>query len=233
MTDDGQPLAGIPVDRFGGATVDPTANVLQLVDAAVRRQDDLRIAEGRRMDDLRHAEARRMDDLRIAEAKRMDEQLSMRDKLAEAESKRIDAIRAVDVNAVAVASERAAAQASVLANQVAASAETQRALVAQTASTIAQQFAQTTSQLTERLASLEKAQYENQGRGLVANPAIDARFDSISRSFEVISKEVASLRETRSGIEGRGAGIGQIVAWIIAAIGIMLAALTYLSRVTP
>lgn len=33
---------GIPVDALGGPTIDPTKNVLDLVDAAVRRQDDLR-----------------------------------------------------------------------------------------------------------------------------------------------------------------------------------------------
>src|SRR5678810_209584 len=33
---------GIPVDAFGGKTIDPTKNVLDLVDAANKRQDDLR-----------------------------------------------------------------------------------------------------------------------------------------------------------------------------------------------
>jgi len=36
--------AGIPVDAFGGKTIDPTKNVLDLVDAANQRQDDLREA---------------------------------------------------------------------------------------------------------------------------------------------------------------------------------------------
>jgi hypothetical protein len=36
--------AGIPVDAFGGATIDPTKNVLDLVRAANERQDDLRLA---------------------------------------------------------------------------------------------------------------------------------------------------------------------------------------------
>lgn len=73
--------------------------------------------------------------------------------LSEAESKRIDAIRAVDVAAVAIASEKAAAQAAVLANQVSTSEEALRNLVQQI-----------TNQLTERLALLEKAQYESQGK---------------------------------------------------------------------
>ena len=101
--------------------------------------------------------------------KRIDEQAKLRADfnaaLGVAEAKRIDAIRAVDVNAVSVANERATAQAAVLANQVAASAETLRALVAATAATQAQQLGQLTAQLTDRLTALEKAQYENKGTG--------------------------------------------------------------------
>jgi predicted aconitase len=71
----------------------------------------------------------------------------------------------VDVNAVSIANERAVQQAAVLQNQVSTSAEALRALVATTASTIAQQLQQITNQTTERLAAVEKAQYEGQGRG--------------------------------------------------------------------
>ena len=128
-------------------TRDPTENVRELV----------------------NLELRRIDDLMMAEQKRVNEQLQLRadynTKLGEAEAKRIDAIRAVDVGAVAVANERATAQAAVLANQVAASAETLRALVAATAATQAQQLATLTTQLTDRLSSLEKSQYESKGTG--------------------------------------------------------------------
>lgn len=110
---------------------------------------------------------KRMDDLREAETRRVNELMCLRaefsEKLGVAEAKRIDAIRAVDVNAVSVANERATAQAAVLANQVAASAETLRSLVAATAATVAQQLAQIAAQLTDRIASLEKSQYENKG----------------------------------------------------------------------
>jgi len=44
------------------------------------------------------------------------------------------------------------------------SAEVQRALVATTATTIAAQLAQVTAQLIERIAALEKANYENVGK---------------------------------------------------------------------
>ena len=114
--------------------IDPTANVLLLVDAAVKRLDDIGSIRSelqqeriRRIDDLRVTDTRRVDELRQAESRRVDEHATMRaeyeNKLSEAEKKRIDAIRAVDVAAVAVASERATQQATVLANQVACVSE--------------------------------------------------------------------------------------------------------------
>ena len=137
---------------------DPTKNVRSLI---VQANDHANF--------LRALELKRIDDLMLAEQKRVNEQLILRadysSKLAEAEAKRIDAIRAVDVGAVAVASDRANGQAAVLANQVAASAETLRSLVAATATTQAQQLATLTTQLTDRLSSLEKSQYENKGQG--------------------------------------------------------------------
>src|ERR1035437_3440792 len=85
---------------------------------------------------LLDAELIRIDDNIKLEMKRIDEQMNVRAdyniQLGVAEAKRIDAIRAVDVNAVSVASERANAQAAVLATQVATSAEALRALVAAT-----------------------------------------------------------------------------------------------------
>lgn len=100
---------------------------------------------------------------------RLDRELLLRNEhlkqIGEAETKRIDAIRAVDVAAVGVANERATQQASVLAAQVVASAETLRALVASTASAVALQLQQLSNQLSDRLGSLEKAQYENKGSG--------------------------------------------------------------------
>jgi hypothetical protein len=41
---------GVPVDSSGGPTVDPTKNVLDLVEAAVQRQDDLRLDLKARVD---------------------------------------------------------------------------------------------------------------------------------------------------------------------------------------
>ena len=46
-----------------GAIIDPTENVLSLVEAESRYQNAMRLAEARRQDDLRQADSRRLDDL--------------------------------------------------------------------------------------------------------------------------------------------------------------------------
>lgn len=140
------------IGKNGAPVIDPTANVMSLVEASVQRQDDLRAAESRRVDEQANLRAEHAKELSIAE------------------SKRIDAIRAVDVNAVAVASERATAQAAVLATQVTASADALRALVSTTATTMATAAEKFSAQLTERLALLERAQYESKGRSGVSDP---------------------------------------------------------------
>ena len=45
--------------------IDPTENVLALVDAETRYLRDMLVAETRRQDDLRHAETRRINDLEV------------------------------------------------------------------------------------------------------------------------------------------------------------------------
>lgn len=88
--------------------LDPTVNAKEAMSAAVHRLDDLRLAEAQRIDQLREAETRRVNE-------RMELQSQFERLLEEAETKRLDAIRAVDVNAARVADERATAAASVLA----------------------------------------------------------------------------------------------------------------------
>lgn len=138
----------------GNQYTDPTHNVLQLVEAAVKR-----------LDDLGKAERKRHKQVTALNKEILNLHVAYSEKLSVAESKRIDAIRAVDVGAVAIASERATQQATVLANQVAASAETLRTLVATTAGTVAAQLHSVSSQLADRIALLEKSQYENKGTG--------------------------------------------------------------------
>ncbi len=138
--------AGAATDPLGRAVLDPTKNVLDLVEAAIRRQDDLRTAEAAHLRELATLRAEYDAKLRLAE------------------SERIDAIRSVDVGAVNRAAEVAATQALTLATQVATSAETLRTQVqaAATASTVA--LAAALEPVQKDIADLRRAQYEAQGQ---------------------------------------------------------------------
>lgn len=129
--------------RRGG---DPTSNVRDLVSAAIQRQDDLREAESRHV--------REVAQLRTAYETR----------LREAETARIDAIRAVDVGAVNRAAEVAATQATTLATQVQVSAETLRTQVAAAASAATVALAAALEPVQKDIADLRRAQYEAQGQ---------------------------------------------------------------------
>jgi hypothetical protein len=184
----------MPSTETKGPIVDPTFNVRELVSLEVRRLNDLRAAETTRVNELMALRA------------------DYTEKLVVAEAKRIDAIRAVDVNAVAIANERSAAQAIVLANQVSTSAETLRALVATTAATTGQQSTLIFNQLIDRIASLEKAQYEGVGKGRVADPMMANLVD-----------EVKKLRDSRSEIKGGGEGVQKLIGWAFAGIMALVA----------
>lgn len=64
---------GVAVDARGGAVIDPTRNVLDLVGAAIKRQDDLREAETKFQSAIRDMEARFQSAMRDAETRRVNE----------------------------------------------------------------------------------------------------------------------------------------------------------------
>lgn len=137
---------GPSTDRHNEPVVDPTANVLNLVEAAIKRQDDLREMESKHV--------REINDLRAA----------FGEKLRNAESARIDAIRAVDVGAVNRAAEVAATQATTLAAQVSTSAEALRNQVAAAASAQTIALAAALEPVQKDIADLRRVQYESVGQ---------------------------------------------------------------------
>jgi cobalamin biosynthesis Mg chelatase CobN len=144
--------------------IDPTQNVMGLVAGQVKRLDDLaeaneQLAELRekRQDDLRSLEAQCVREMSEARAQ-FDEALRMK------ETQRIDAIRAVDVQAVQRAAEVSAVQATTLATQVQASAETLRTQVATTATAQTTALAAALEPIQKDISELRKTQYEQQGQ---------------------------------------------------------------------
>jgi len=143
---------GPATDKHNDPVVDPTKNVLDLVQAAITRQDDLRRADQA----LRLSEMRRLDE--VAELRAQHEK-----ELRLAESARIDAIRAVDQGNVTRASEVAAAQATTLATQLQTSAETLRAQVEATRITTADTLAAALAPIQADVAQLRQVQFTQQG----------------------------------------------------------------------
>lgn len=222
--------------------VDPTKNVLDLVGAAIARQDDLRtVIQGftqkqfdttEKLNELRYKQTQ---ELAAALANKLADEAKLRsdysDRLAIAEAKRIDAIRAVDVNAVAVANERATATATALAKTVADSAlvlsaqvtrqaDDLRVLVKTTADesnrNLQQQFSAITTQaiaLSTRITSLEQSGAEGKGKQTVADPALIALVQEV--------RTLAQRDQSRTGVDtGRNDTI-----YIIAALFMGLLAL--------
>jgi len=136
---------GQGIDSEGRPVIDPTQNVLDLVQAAIQRQDDLR--------SMADTHAVYVAELRADYDRR----------LREAETARIDAIRAVDVGAVQRAAEVSITTASTLAAQVAASAETLRAQVAAAATATATNLATALEPMQRAIDDLRRAQYEQAG----------------------------------------------------------------------
>lgn len=130
-------------DTVSQRLYDPTANVIALVEAAMKRQDDLRFAESRRVDELMRLRAEHNKEL------------------SRAESQRIDANRETDLLNVKVASDKAADQAAVLATQVTLTADTLRALVA--SNNLATE---------QRLLTLERSSYEGMGKERATDPQL-------------------------------------------------------------
>ena len=143
------PSPGPGVDVEGNPVIDPTANVRELVDAAIQRQDDLREAESRHVREhcaVMHSEHAR--------------------ELRYKETERINAIRAVDVEAVQRAAEVQAAQAQTLAATVTTSAEALRVQVESAAVAARVALAAALEPIIKDIADLRRAQYEAQGKSI-------------------------------------------------------------------
>lgn len=144
---------GPAVDREGQSIIDPTTNVLNLVEAAIKRQDDLRALE-----------STHVREIMVLRDEMFNMHNTYQERLSRQEAERIDAIRAVDIAAVSRAAEVSAVQASTLASQVATAAEAMRNQVAAAAAAAASALATALEPIQKSIEDLRKAQYEQQGQ---------------------------------------------------------------------
>ena len=190
--------------------IDPTANVKALSEADNRRQDDLRDANSKRHEDLRHAQNKYYD----SQLHFMEEIAKLRDshakELAEKEFSRLNAIRQVDQLAVTTAAQQTLTAVNTLATTAARDAETLRNALTTTAATIASQTAGIVAGITERIAALEKSNYESAGKNSYVDP--------------MMAKLVASMDKLGSAQAvgaGQTQGISSTVGFIIAAVAFL------------
>jgi len=182
---------GVGVDAQGGAVVDPTKNVLDLVEAERRRQDDLREAE-RRYFDAENQHVKEMAALRAAHSM----------EIRGAESARLDSIRQVDREDVNKTAAQALNAIQTLATTTNTTAETLRNQVATTAQQAAQQRAIDTTEFNKRLSAVELALSEGKGKQTVADP-----------QMEKLSALVEAMARNQATDTGKGAGINLV--WVV------------------
>lgn len=170
------------------SAIDPTANVLALVTAEARRQDDLRIAEAR----YTRLEAKRLDDLarmrHNCDQELADTRLQAQRDATLAESRRIDAINAAQKVEVALTAERASATAATLAQTLVTTAETLRTSQAASVEAITQQIRRLQETLEAKIAPLERERYLTGGRS------------EQEREFRTIQREDKASQYTLYGL---------------------------------
>lgn len=193
------PAPGLGVDARGNAVIDPTANVISLVEAGQTRQDDLRAAQNAlTAEKVRHVEA--MAQLRAEHSR----------EIRQSETDRLDKIRQVDVLAVSTAADRAQAAIQALAAVTTTNAENLRNALTATATTLATQLATTVAAINERIATLEKSSYTGQGKSTVADPQLAELVLAVNKLMAAGSVGV-----------GKAEGLGLGASILIGAVGLL------------
>jgi hypothetical protein len=145
---------GIGVDAQGGAVIDPTKNVLNLVEREIKRLDDMSDLRAQLVDE----KIMRMDQVATLRAEHAKE-------IRESESNRLNAIRQEDVLNASTAAERAGEAIRTLATQTAANQEANRNAVTASASALASQLTSLFAESNKRLSAVELALSAGAGKG--------------------------------------------------------------------
>lgn len=216
-------VSGIAVDSYGGPTIDPTKNVLDLVGSAISRIDDLRESETRRLDDRIAGVVVKIDTLE----KHLSEILELRrdhfNQLAAKEYERLNSIRQVDITNQGAAANAALAAIQALASTTTSNADNIRNALTTTATqmakqttdlaaAIATQSAATADAMTVRIAALEKGAAEGSGKAGVQDPMMSQ-----------LLLRMDSLLQSRAEGSGKSTGSGATISYIISGISALIA----------
>jgi hypothetical protein len=173
---------GPAVDARGRIVDDPTLNVIANLETAVKRLDDLREADNKFQDSS-------IDHVKELATLRAEYE----DKLRLAESRRIDAIRAVDVAAVASSARDAAVVAATLATQVTTSADTLRNQVELTKTAAAGALTTALEPIQKDIADLRRVQYEQAGQKAGTSETVDSRRAGVGLTTNIITAGILGI----------------------------------------
>ena len=199
-----EPRDGQAVDRSGGPAIDPTANVLSLVDVEKQHARELRAADteilGAKIETLRAEQ-------RVLQAT-TDGQANLQNWMRDSESKRLD-----QLSGLRETYEKR------IADMLSESVRSTSALVST-------QLLQIQSTFDARVSKLEEFRLLSTGRSSVADPAL-------AEALTAMATNISTLKETGSASTGRGVGRGDVIGWIAGGLGLLAALLTAVYTMHP
>jgi len=202
---------GIGIDSKVRPVVDPTANVIALVEANVKSASMLREADIKFNDKV----AEHMRELGALRSEHANETRAY-------DSDRYDKIRSVDMANAAATAQQILQAVNTNANNQERTAQTLRDQVASTAAAAENRQASFASEIMKRLSAVELSMSEGKGKQTVVDP-----------QMERLSNLVESLARSRSTDTGNSQGAGDTIKWIALAITMivgLIAINSYMSR---
>lgn len=188
--------------------------ILRLVDEKVRRVEDLHKSDIQRVDEKQASNFEYLKQSMEDGFKHLEDLMKVNfenTKLtAESESRRIDNLRIVDTQAVVTANEKAIKTAEIIATQVVESSKTMGERIDVITNSLTSQIQQISLQLTERLAAVEKVQYEDKGR-----------YGNASE----LQNQIKELQDSRSENKGRAGISTSVLVVFVGAIASILGAI--------
>lgn len=192
-------------------TIDPTANVIALVEAANLRADDLREASNR-FNEAQIANVANIVNIQVAHVKEM----------RGLDSDRLEKIRQVDILNAQASAQQLLTAVQTLAASTTQSAETLRAAVANTAVTIQTQTDRVVAGMTERITNLEKTSYTGQGKQSSDDPRL---LELMTEMRGVVNRQQASA--------GQEKGSDKTWAFVVGAIGLAMSVAVFFGNRPP
>ena len=238
-------LPGVAVDARGGAVIDPTKNVLDLVRAESKYQDALRDLITAHQTEIREIEFRHYEAMRALQERfsqnTRDQETTYQNAMRDAESKRTDQLRHAESQRIDQLAQTRQEFSNTIRDMLAESVRT-------TSTLVSTQLVQIQATFDTRVSKLEAGAFTQAGKSSVADPATA---DSLTRMQNMIAANAASTTETMHKMasmnneamiklnaaiaaigtteqkgQSQRMGQGQVIAWIIGAAMLMAAIAT-------